>query len=182
MGEKLSLRNAVSMALGGMIGGDIYAVLGIAVNATLFSSSLLTQRLVRDDLLPPRIGAPDGTSEGKPPVSAVLALGGITAAFAVFGGLQGITAFASLSFIVVFGGACALALRNSRDLGCSPLPPAVGLVGCGAFLPLLFIQLYRTEPATFRTVIAVALTVVVLELLYFRRAGLRERVRESLTR
>ena len=33
MAEKLGLRSAVSMALGGMIGGGIYAVLGIVVAA-----------------------------------------------------------------------------------------------------------------------------------------------------
>ena len=112
----------------------------------------------------------------------MLALGGITGAFAVLGSLQGITSFASLSFIVVFGGACALALRNAGELDCSRLPPAVGLVGCGAFLPLLFLRLFREEPNTFRTVVVVAVVVVGLELLYFRRPGLYKRVRESLTR
>jgi len=137
---------------------------------------------VRDDLLPPRIGAPDGGVDGEPPTSAVLALGGITAAFAVLGSLQGITSFASLSFIVVFGGACALALANAGTLGCSRLVPAVGLVGCGGFLPLLLLRLFRAEPATFRTVVVVAVVVVSVELLYFRRPGLYQRVRESLTR
>lgn len=181
---------ALAVAAGEFLGPVGRAVIGAsalvstasAINATLFSSSLLTQRLVRDDLLPPRIGAPDGTPEGKPPVSAVFVLGGITAAFAVLGSLGGITSFASLSFIVVFGGACALALRNADELGCSRLPPALGLVGCGTFLPLLFLRLFREEPATFRTVVVVAVVVVGLELLYFRRPGLYKRVRENLTR
>ena len=166
----------------GVIAASALVSTASAINATLFSASLLTQRLVRDDLLPPRIGAPEGSPDGEPPVSAVFTLGVVTAAFAVLGSLEGITAFASLSFIVVFGGACALALRSYRDLGCSPVPPAIGLVGCGAFLPLLLARLYRTEPATFRTVLAVAAAVVTLELLYFKRAGLRKRVGESLTR
>jgi amino acid transporter len=166
----------------GVIGASALVSTASAINATLFSSSLLTQRLVTDDLLPPRIGAPDGGADGEPPVSAVLALGGITGAFAVLGSLQGITAFASLSFIVVFGGACALALRNAGGLDCSRLPPAVGLAGCGLFLPLVFLRLFRHEPATFRTVVVVAVVVVSVELLYFRRPGLYKRVRESLTR
>jgi len=181
---------ALAVAAGEFLGPAGRAVIGAsalvstasAINATLFSSSLLTQRLVRDDLLPPRIGAPDGGVDGEPPTSAVLALGGITAAFAVLGSLQGITSFASLSFIVVFGGACALALANAGTLGCSRLVPAVGLVGCGGFLPLLLLRLFRAEPATFRTVVVVAVVVVSVELLYFRRPGLYQRVRESLTR
>lgn len=166
----------------GVIGAWALVSTASAINATLFSSSLLTQRLVTDDLLPPRIGAPDGDVDSEPPVSAVVALGGITGAVAVLGSLQGITAFASLSFVVVFGGACALALRNAGGPGCSRLPPAVGLIGCGAFLPLVFLGLFRHEPATFRTVVVVAVVVVSVELLYFRRPGLYKRVRESLTR
>ena len=166
----------------GIIAASALVSTASAINATLFSSSLLAQRLVRDELLPPRIGAPDGTHGAAPPATTVLSLGGITAGFAVLGSLQGITAFASLSFIVVFGGACALAFFHYRDLDCSPLPPAVGLAGAGLFLPLLFYRLYTSEPATFRTVVAVGLLVLAAELLYFTRAGLYERVRESLTR
>ncbi len=181
---------ALTVAAGEFLGPLGRAVIGAsalvstasAINATLFSSSLLTQRLVTDDLLPPRIGAPDGGVDGAPPTSAVLALGGITGAFAVLGSLQGITAFASLSFIVVFGGACALALGHADELDRSRLPPAVGLVGCSAFLPLVFLRLFREEPATFRTVVIVAALVVGVEVLYFRRPGLYKRVRESLTR
>lgn len=88
--QGLGPTEAVSIALGGMIGGGIYAVPGV-----------------------------------------------VTAAFNALGNLGAITSFASLAFIVVFWAMSPLCLRE-RDHGLvHPLPPAVGLRGTSAFLPLM---------------------------------------------
>lgn len=119
-GGDLGLTGAVSMALGGMIGGGIYAVLGV-----------------------------------------------LTAAFTVVGSLEGITSFASLTFIVVFGGMSFLALSQRDHEDVSAIPPAIGLVGTILFLPTILWHLFSAQRGVFYTVAALAVVSVTVELAYF---------------
>ncbi|MFB6080462.1 MAG: APC family permease, partial [Haloferacaceae archaeon] len=80
---------------------------GSAINATLFSAARLSTQLATEDFLPATI-----SREGGEPVRALLVLGALTAGFTFFGTLDGITSFASLSFISIFGLVSALAFRE----------------------------------------------------------------------
>ena len=142
---------------------------GSAINATLFSTGHFAKRLLADELLPDRLG--DADAEGIPRTTLLL-VAAVTAALAVVGSLEAITAFASLAFIVVFGGVSAIALRHRDQPGVHPLPPAVGLVGSVGFLGLMTWHLRTSEPHTFWAVLALAVAVVALELLYFEREAL----------
>ncbi|WP_181684955.1 APC family permease [Halorhabdus salina] len=153
------------------LGGTVLALsalfsTGSAINATLFSTAHFAKGMLREDLLPDAIGRAD--ADGVP-TRTVLVLGAITATFAVVGSLDAITAFASLSFIVVFGAMCYLALGERDREGVHPIPPLVGLIGTVAFFPLMLWHLARSEPGTFGTVVAVALGVLVVEVGYFER-------------
>ena len=64
---------------------------------------------------------------------------------------------------------CFLALRERDRDRVNSLPPAVGLVGASALLPLLFRHLYTSERGTFYAVVLVAAVAVTVELLYFER-------------
>jgi amino acid transporter len=141
---------------------------GSAINATLFSASHFAKRLIQGDLLPDRFG--DGDADGVPETTVVV-IGAITAAFAVYGSLSAITSFASLAFIVVFGGVSALTFRERGrgDTDIHPVPPAIGAVGAGGFAPLMLFNLYSREPGTFWMVLVLAAFVVGVELLYFER-------------
>ncbi|MDY6779886.1 MAG: amino acid transporter, partial [Halobacteria archaeon] len=146
---------------------------GSAINATLFSSGHFAKGMVSDGLLPDRIKK--SKSEGVP-TRTVLVIGGITAVFTAYGSLGGITSFASLAFIIVFGAMSYLAFRN-RDHGkIHPLPPLVGTVGTALFFPLMFYNLYTREPNTFWTVIVVTVVVIAVEILYFEREEIEEGV------
>ncbi|WP_254543325.1 APC family permease [Halomarina pelagica] len=140
---------------------------GSAINATLFSSSRLAGRMVSEDMLPHQI---EGDGDGQP-VRAVLVLGALTAAFTVYGSLNGITSFASLAFITVFGAVSYLAFRQ-RESPRTALIPAVGVLGAVATVVALLWHLATREPAVFTSVVLVAATVVVVELLYFEREPL----------
>jgi amino acid transporter len=146
---------------------------GSALNATLFSSGHLAKGMVSRDLLPDRIS--DGDADGVPP-ETMLVLGVVTAALTVPGSLGAVTSFASLSFIVVFGAVSYLAFRHRGEARINPVPPLVGMVGAASFLPLMFWHLYRNEPETFVTVLAIAAVVILTELLYFEHEALEEEI------
>lgn len=144
--SNLGLTESVAIALGGMIGGGIYAVLGVVA----------------------------GITRGATWAAFVLA-GAVTAAFSAVGSLGAITSFASLAFIVVFGAMSYLAFRQREDAVSTALP-ALGTVGATAFFPLMLWNLYNREPNTFYTVLVVAAVVVTVELVYFEREFLSEAV------
>ena len=79
-----------------------------------------------------------------------------------------------VAFVVVFGGTSYLALRERDRDRINPVPPAVGLVGTAAFLPLLFWHLYANQRHTFYVVLV--LSVVGVELLSFEREAIEAEV------
>ncbi|WP_436930966.1 APC family permease [Halosimplex halobium] len=167
--EPLGLRRA------GMLAISLSALFstGSAINATLFSTGHFAKGMLSDDLLPDRIG--DSAAQGIP-TRTLLLLGVVTAAFAAVGSLGGITAFASVAFLVVFGSMSYLALRERDRDRVNPALPAIGLVGTAAFLPLLFWHLYTNQRHTFYVVVVLAVVVVTVELLYFERDAIEEEV------
>ena len=144
-----------------------------AINATLFSSTQFSEGLISDGLLPDRFETNDG--EGMP-TRVVFGLGALTAAFAAYGSLQGITSFASLAFIVVFGGMSYLAFRQRDSEAIRPAIPAVGVAGTALFLPLMLWHLYTAERGVFYSVMALIAAMLAIELLYFERETVAEGV------
>ena len=139
---------------------------GSAINATLFSTGYLAKGMLTDDLLPDRAG--DSSASGVP-TRTLLLIGVITAVFTAYGSLEAITAFASLSFIVVFGAMSALAWTR-RDMDrITSVWPAIGAVGALIVLVLMFYHLFTAERRTFYVVIFIAVVVMTVELLYFER-------------
>ncbi|MFB6155434.1 MAG: APC family permease, partial [Haloferacaceae archaeon] len=137
---------------------------GSAINATLFSASRLSTHLATEDFLPNAI-----KRGGDEPVRALLVLGALTAAFTFFGSLDGITSFASLAFISIFGLVSALAFRERSDSAVTAAVPAVGALGAAATVVALLWHLYSAERHVFVVVVAIAVAVVGVELLYFDR-------------
>jgi len=146
---------------------------GSAINATLFSAGYFAKGMLSDDLLPDRVG--DSSSSGLPS-RTVLLLGIITAAFTAYGNLEAITAFASLAFIVVFGGMSALAFTQRDTEYLTALWPAVGTVGATGFFILMFYHLYSAQRGTFYTVLVIAGVVLAVELLYFERTVIEQEI------
>jgi amino acid transporter len=144
---------------------------GSAINATLFSSGYFAKGMLSNDLLPDQIGDP--SVEGAPR-RTLLVLGALTAAFSVAGSLGGITSFASLAFIVVFGAMSYLAFRQRDHERVNPILPAIGALGSAAFFPLMFYHLYSVERGTFWAVVLLAVAVVAVELIYFEHDVIEE--------
>jgi len=147
---------------------------GSAINATLFSSARLSRQLATEDLLPSRI-----SRSGGEPVRALLVLGALAAAFTFFGSLDGITSFASLSFIAIFGLVSALAFRERGEGAVTAVVPAVGTLGAAATVLALLWHLATAEPGVFGTVVLIAVAVLSVELLYFEREPFVAEVRSA---
>ncbi|MFB6137072.1 MAG: APC family permease [Halobacteriaceae archaeon] len=86
------------------------------------------------------------------PMRTVLVVGVLTAVFALYGSLEGVTAYASGSFMTIFGGVCLLAFRHRGDSLRSAVVPAVGALGSGAALVALVWHLHHTRPGVLVTV------------------------------
>jgi amino acid transporter len=145
-----------------------------AINATLFTSAQFSDRLIANGLLPDVLDAEtpaDPEESGGLPTRIVLVFGALTTLFTILGSLQGITSFASLTFIVVFGGMSYLALTQRDHAAVSAIPPAVGLVGTATFLPLMLWHLFSAQRSVFYTVVGIAAVAVVVEVAYFRYDG-----------
>ncbi|MFC5972306.1 APC family permease [Halomarina salina] len=142
-----------------------------AINATLFTSAQFSDRLIANGMLPEILDAktPDDPEEGGGlPTRIILVFGALTTLFTILGSLQGITSFASLTFIVVFGGMSYLALTQRDHGDVSAIPPAIGLLGTATFLPLMLYHLFSSQRTVFYTVLGISLVAIVVELAYFR--------------
>ncbi|WP_276255489.1 APC family permease [Halomontanus rarus] len=146
---------------------------GSAINATMFSAGYFAKGMATDDLLPDRAG--DASASGVP-TRTLLILGIVTAVFTAYGSLSAITAFASLTFIVVFGAMGALAFAQRDTDRITAIWPAVGTVGGGLSFVLMFYHLYTAERGTFYAVVLIAVAVFAVELLYFERDILEEEI------
>jgi amino acid transporter len=149
-----------------IISGSALFSTGSAINATLFSSGYFAKGLIGNDLLPDRVG--DSSVSGIPSRTLV-GIGVVTAVFSAYGSLGAITSFASLSFILVFGGMSLLAFQQRDEASVNPILPALGTLGALGFFPLMFYHLYRSQQGTFYAVLLLALGVLAVELLYFER-------------
>ena len=170
-----TITGAVGLASAGGIVISLSALFstGSAINATLFSTGYFAKGMLSDDLLPDRVG--DSSASGVP-TRTVIVLGAVTAGFTAYGSLSAITSFASLAFIVVFGGTSYLAFTRRDAESISPVWPAVGTVGATLFFVLMFYHLYTAERNTFYTVVAIAIVVFAVELLYFEREVIEEEI------
>ena len=146
---------------------------GSALNATLFSAARLSKQMVADDFLPNRLRG----DEGGEPIRVLVILGVLTAALAVLGSLNAISSFASLSFITIFGAISALAVTQ-RESWATAMLPAAGVIGATAAATALLYHLYTAERGVFVTVIALAVAVVAVEVLYFERDRIESEVAE----
>jgi len=148
---------------------------GSAINATLFSGGYFAKGMVNDELLPDRVGDPsvDGV-----PSRTLLVLAVLTGTLTVIGTLDAITAFASLSFIVVFGIVSAIAVSHREQAAITASIPAAGVLGTAGFLVLMLYHLYTAEFGTFVSVIVLAVLVVIVELLYFERAAIESEIEQ----
>lgn len=129
-----------------------------AINATLFASARLARRIRKDDQLPAVFGRWERAG-----VSVVFVT--ITAAAAILiqatADLGQITAFSSLTFLLVFAIVNATAVPHSVFHGAGVALPVMGAAGCLAAVAMLALDLARHSPTTLVVVGAIAAALLV---------------------
>ncbi|MFI9654526.1 APC family permease [Guyparkeria sp. GHLCS8-2] len=113
---------------------------GSAINATLFATARLSQRVAEDGELP---GALDHKNSAGIPDRAVVLLGTSAAVLAAVGTLTTLVEAASLSFLFTFAVVCGLAFLQRAGLR---VVTGFGALAGGAASVALVVRLIQTDP------------------------------------
>jgi amino acid transporter len=173
--EEVALAEAVSHIP--VLGGAGFALVILSalkstssgINATLFGTARLVHEISTEGALPRAFSFRN--REGIP-VYALLAMGGLTAAFAALGSLKQITEFGSVAFLLSFAVTNYTNLRLADETGSNRLVPALGLAGTGVAIPIVLYHLYRTDVGILLWILGIFGAVFLLEVLYLKRRPL----------
>lgn len=114
-----------------------------AINATLFATSRLADRVGRDGQLPAVLIR---RKRGGVPVVFLLAATGLAIAIQYLGRLHEITSFSSFVFLLVFATVNGAAVVHREFHGWRLAVPVLGGVGCAAAAVVLAVSQYRESP------------------------------------
>jgi amino acid transporter len=142
-----------------------------AINATLFGASRLAMVMARERALPQVFGLQERTR--NVPYVALMALTGLSLAFALAAPLAAISGFASATFLVIFAAVNFSALRLARKIRLSPLIPLAGGLLATASLGLLLWYDWNKDRPSLYLLLAVYGLVVAIEVVLSMRRGRR---------
>lgn len=75
---------------------------------------------------------------------------------------------------------CYIAFRQRHRAQVNPVLPVIGIIGSAGFLPLMFWHLYCSEPEIVYTVLILTAVIITIEVFYFERELLVEKIEEQL--
>jgi amino acid transporter len=142
-----------------------------AIKATLFGAARLAMVMAREHALP-QVFALQERSRPVPYV-ALLALTGLSLAFALAAPLAAISGFASATFLVIFAAVNFSALRLAGRIGLLPLIPLAGGLLATASLALLLWHDWQEDRPSLYLLLGVYGTVVAVEIVLTLRRGRR---------
>ncbi len=151
----------------GVVLVDVAAMLATAsaINATLFGSARLASEIATDKLAPAIFSFRSHTDV---PVAGVLSIAVLAALLTLFGGLEVIAAFSSMTFLLVSIGVCVANLRLRASTSSRLFPVLAGLVLMGATVALLVVYLLRNDPLALGFTAAVYVITASLHLVFER--------------
>ncbi|MFB6203613.1 MAG: APC family permease [Candidatus Nanohaloarchaea archaeon] len=143
-----------------------------AINATLFGTARFTHKMATENELPELFSF---RNKKDIPSRSLIIIGLITALFTYLGTLEGITTFASLSFVMIFGTVNYVCLRDP-DVDVNGIVPLTGLLGTASVLILEVWHLWTTEFHMLVFITGIFGVLFLLEFLYFEREEIEEEV------
>lgn len=172
----------VAQPILGRAGGvlvDVAAMLATAsaINATLFGAARLASEIATDRLAPAIFSFRSRTDV---PVAGVLSIAALAALLTLFGGLEVIAAFSSMTFLLVSIGVCIANLRLRERTGSRLLPVLAGLALMGATVALLIDYLWRSDRSALLFT-AAAYVVTAVAHVVFERVRRRQTLPDSGT-
>jgi len=140
-----------------------------AINATLFSTARLISKVAEEDQMPSFLAT---TNEQKIPVNALVILTGVTGLITILGSLHEITAYASLSFLIIFSVVNFIAIRSSQ-IRMRRSIPMVGLIGTGGSFLLFLWYTLKYDPEMLLSITILFAIIIILEVIYFTSKHMR---------
>lgn len=138
-----------------------------AINATLFGTARLGQKMAQDEALPKVFSMKEKTKD-IPWVSLVV-ITVVTLAFVNSANLTIISAFASATFLLIFASINLSALRLRTRIGLRMIWPVLGLVLTSASFITLAGYLYQTSRGTLEVILLLYASVILVEWLFSPR-------------
>jgi amino acid transporter len=136
-----------------------------AINATLFGTARLTHKIAKENELPQLFSFKN--KEGIP-THSLLIVGIVTALFTIFGTLEKITTFASVSFVLIFGIVNYLSFKESETRN-GRILAGFGVMGTLTALFLLLWHLFNQKLELLIFIAGLFGVLLLLETLYFER-------------
>jgi len=140
-----------------------------AINATLFSTARLLTTLADEEQVPAVFAR---TNNKQIPANSLILLALLTCIVTFIGSLHEITAYASISFIIIFAVVNYIAIK-SHAVKLNTWIPRFGLLGTTIALALFVFHTISNEPELLQSIILLFGIVIVSELLYFGTKYLR---------
>lgn len=142
-----------------------------AINATLFGTARLTERIAQDDELPQVFSFRNSAGI---PTRSILLIGGLTAVFTVLGSLEQITTFASVAFVLIFGLVNFLCWHDDQIE--ATIVPLAGFLLTAALIPLVIYHYYHRQPGLLLWIGGIFVALLALEFLFIEREEIAEEV------
>lgn len=130
----------------GVVLVDIAAMLATssAINATLFGAARMADQMATDTLAPKAFSI---RNRHKVPARGVLMIAGLAALLTVFGGLELIASFSSMTFLLVSIAVTIANLKLRSRTNSRLIPVLLGLILMGVTVTLLIVYLAMHDPA-----------------------------------
>jgi len=145
-----------------------------AINATMFGTARLGMAMAQDEDLPNVFSYTERT---KPvPWVSLLIISLVTLAFVNMADLTMISSFASSTFLLIFVAINLSAIRLSKTIQANVWAPGLGFVLAAGSWVVLMGYLWRREPQSLIQIGIFYAAVVILELLFSKRAVLRQAI------
>ncbi|MCP5412832.1 MAG: amino acid permease [Alphaproteobacteria bacterium] len=140
----VAARPALGQAGFALIGIAALLSTASAINATLFGASRLTMVMAEEGALPPLFAR--RTPGQAVPHAALMALSGLSLLLTLTAGLESISLFASVTFLLIFAGVNFAGLRLAGRIGLNRLTPLAGGVLATLSVGVLLWHDGRSDP------------------------------------
>ncbi len=134
-----------------------------AILATIFAISRLGNRISKDGQLPHQLT--DKQRSGVPVYFSIL-LAVLAIGVQLFGNLEQITTFSSLTFLFVFSIVNYMGYRHNVFKSWKRILPLIGTAGCSLSMLILLYETYKSNANTFYVLFIIAATLLLLRELY----------------
>ena len=136
-----------------------------AINATMFGTARLTQRIARKKQLPDLFSR---TNRKDAPINSLFLVSGITLLLSILGSLKQITIFASLTFLIIFTTVNVIAFRDKKTDTNQPIL-LLGTIASIMILGLFIFFLLNSDLITFLVILMIFIIIGFIEAVFIKR-------------